>query len=268
MPKKKTKKTKNYGYKQNPFNPKNHIFGSILSPVPFEEINPTGDWTHDLPIPEAQNLNGIEPFACVTFTTLNCVEILIKKKYGLDRNYSDRFLAAISGTKEGGNTPDQVCEWLRKAGVVPQDVWPFNPDIDSFEKFYSPVPPKLIELARDFLAEWDFKYEDVPDDNQSILKALKCSPLGLSVTAWFERGSKYYKPEGMDDNHFTTLVKAESGDYKRVFDSYADGEGDPYLKDYEWETKHNAIKRFYISKKEQKKQTWWEWLLSFLSNWS
>src|SRR3990167_7143459 len=196
----KTKKLKNYGYKADSPKKENYVFGSLLSPVPFEEINPSADWTSDLPVTEAQNLNGIEPYACVTFTTLNCVEILIKKKYGLVRNYSDRFLAAVSGTKEGGNTPNQVCEFLRKLGVVPEELLPFGPDIDSFDKFYAPISPKLYELAREFLAEWDFKYEDVPDDNQAILKALKCSPLVLAVTAWFERGSKYYKPDGMSDN--------------------------------------------------------------------
>src|SRR3990167_265905 len=259
----KTKKLKNYGYKPNVPKKENYVFGSIFSPVPFEEINPSGDWTSDLPVTEAQNLNLIEPYACVTFTILNCIEILIKKKYGLDRNYSDRFLAAVSDTKEGGNTPDQVCEFLRKIGVVPEELLPFSSDIDSFDKYYAPISPKLYELARDFLTEWDFKYEDVPDNNQAILKALKCSPLGLAVTAWFQRGSKYYKPEKWPDNHFTTLIKAESGDYKRVFDSYADGEGDPYLKDVEWETPHSAIKRFYIKKKVQKK-TLWQIILEFI----
>ena len=264
MSRAKTKKLKQYGYKPDAPKKENYVFGSILSPVPFEEINPSGDWTADLPIPELQN-KGFETWSCVTHTVLNCVEILIKKKYGLDRNYSERFLAAVSGTEEGGNTPNQVCEFLRKIGVVPEELLPFGPDINTFEKFYAPISPKLYELAREFLAEWDFKYEDVPDDNEAILKALKCSPLGLAVTAWFERGSKYYKPEGMSDNHFTTLIKAESGNYKRVFDSYADGEGDPFLKDIDWETPSSAIKRFYIKKKDTQKKTFWQKLMELLS---
>src|SRR3990167_2500845 len=215
----------------------------------MEEINPSGDWSDYLPVRERQNLNGIETYACVTFTTLSCIEILIRQQYGLERNYSDRFLAMVSGTKEGGNTPNTVAEFLRKVGVVGEEVWPFSPDINTFENFYGPIPPKLYELAKEFNDEWDFKHENVPSDNEAIAKALKCSPLGLSVAAWSQRDGMYFQPQGMPDNHFTTLITVRPNGYKRVFDSYADGEGDPFLKDYEWNTTHMAIKRFYIKKK-------------------
>ena len=249
--KKRTKKLKNYGFRIDKIKPQDYIFGSLLSPVPFEEINPSGDWTSDLPVTELQKLNGIEPFSCVSHTILTCCEILIKKKYGLVRNYSDRFLAAVSGTKDGGNSPQVVCEFLRKIGVVPEELWPFGPDIDSFDKFYAPIPPKLYELAREFNEEWEFKHEFVPSTDETIEKALKCSPLGISVCAWFPRGEMYYRPDGIQDNHFTTLIMAKNGQFKRVFDSY-----DSFIKDYEWDTKHSAIKRFYIKRKEQKKVCW------------
>ena len=141
-------KLRNYGLKINPITPDNHIFGS--GAVPFEIIRPDGDWTNSLVQKEFQNLNQIEPYACVAFTILNCVEILIKEKYGEERNYSDRFLAAVSGTKEGGNDPHIVCEFLRKVGVVLQEIWPFDETITTFEKFYEPLPPKLYELAQEF----------------------------------------------------------------------------------------------------------------------
>lgn len=258
-----------YGFKLDEFKEQDYVFGASL---PFEEINPKGDWLDFLPVREEQNLNGIETYACVTFTTLNAIEMLIKAKYGLERNYSDRFLAAISGTKEGGNTPNAVAEFLRKVGVVGQLVWPFSPDINTFEKFYSPVPPKLYELAKEFNNEWEFKHENVPSDNEAIEKALKCSPLGISVVAWNERNGKYFQPQGMSDNHFTTLISVRNGDYKRVFDSYADGAGDPFLKDYEWNTTHSAIKRFYIKKKldevtEYKKTNWFMDILRHLTFW-
>jgi len=255
------KKLRNYGFRIDSIKESDYIFGGGM--VPMEILQEDGDWTPYLPQFEAQNLNGIEPYACVSFTILNAIEILIFKKYGIRENFSDRFLAIVSGTKEGGNSPQVVCEFLRKLGVCNETDLPFSPDINTFDKFYSLIAPKLYELAREIFAKYDFKHEIVPSTDEAILKALKCSPLGLSVSAWWERGSKYYKPDGMTDNHFTTLIKAKSNDYKRVFDSYADGIGDPYLKDYEWNTKHSVIKRFWIQKKEVKKLSWFQRLWSF-----
>jgi len=243
-------KNKKYGLLIEKPKEEDYIFGA--SPLTYEELQPDGNWTEFLPYKEIQNLNGIEPFACVSFTILNCLEILIKRKYGIDTNWSDRFLAAISGTGAGGNSPNAVSEFLRKLGVVPQEVWPFNEKVKSFEDFYSPIPDEIYTLAKDFLAEYDFKYEFVPVNNDSIAKALKTSPLLLAVSAWYLKDSGiYFKPDGVEDNHATTLVAIKEGEYKRVFDSYADGEGDPYLKEYDWNASHAVIMRFHIAKKEE-----------------
>ena len=213
-----------------------------FSLVPKEVLQKDRDWTAYLPIKEFQDINNIEPYACVAFTVLNCVEILIKRKYGEDVNYSDRFLAAVSGTKEGGNSPQTVCEFLRKVGVVPQELWPFNKSIDSFKKFYTPLPPKLYELAKEFNEKWDFKHEYV--DGKDIDDALLYSPLLISVYAWIKEGSLYVKPRGKKDNHATTYVR-RTVDSRVVFDSY-----DADLKDVDLNALPMVAKRFWIKKKE------------------
>lgn len=235
---------KNYGLKLDTPSPEHYVFG-FASNVPMTPIQMDGDWTPYLPVKEFQNLNTIEPYACVTFTILNCIEILIKKQYGEERNYSDRFLAAVSGTSEGGNSPQVVCEFLRKMGVVSQDIYPFDKDIDTFEKFYAPIPDVLYDLAKEFTEEWDFKHEFVEPTPASITRALKCSPLLVSVPAWFEREGKYYRPQGFIDNHATTMMYEREGDFRRVFDSY----DTPHIKDVEWTTIPMVIKRFYIQKR-------------------
>lgn len=240
-----------YGFKLDVPKPEDYVLGGFMA-LPKEVLQPDKNWQDFLPVKEYQNLNNIEPYACVTFTILNAIEILIKRKYGLDRNYSDRFLAAMSGTREGGNSPNSVAQYLHSEGVVLQEVWPFDQNIDSFEKFYSPVPPELIELAKEFLNEFDFKYEKVPSNPESISEALTYSPLLISVSAWFERDGKYYKPEGFIDNHATTLIYERENDFRRVFDSYADNEDDPALKDLEWQALPMQAMRFFISKKEKK----------------
>ncbi len=243
----------NYGFILDELDERDFVFGSAL---PFEELQPDGDWTEFLPQREYQNLHGVEPYACVAFTILNCVEILIYRKYGIKRNYSDRFLAAISGTKTGGNSPRVVAKALQKKGVPLQDVWPFNQDINTFEKYYETLPQEVKDIAKEFFNEWDFRYEKVPFS--LISKALKCSPLLFSVYAWIRNGKGlYYKPEGARDIHATTHFKEEDGVYRRMFDSYADGEGDPAVKDYDWNSKPEAVMRFWIGKRTSKGHSNW-----------
>ena len=124
-------KIKNFGLKIDYPKASDYVLGGI-SPVPKENLQPDKDWTLFLPDTEKQN-KGFETYACVSFTILNCVEMLILRKYGIKKNYADRFLAAVSGTKDGGNSPQVVCEFLRKIGIVPEELWLF--ESDSFEKF-------------------------------------------------------------------------------------------------------------------------------------
>lgn len=244
----------NYGFKKDVIRVgEDYVFGGLLTKIPQEVLQPDGDWTPYLPKKELQNLNAIEPYACVSFTLLNCIETLIKKQYNEDVNYSDRFLACISGTKEGGNSPNTVSEFLRKIGVVPQEVWPFDETITSFTKFYEKVPPKLYELAREFNEKWEFKHEFVPNNSELIRQALQSSPLGISVPAWYERNGKYYRPDGVEDNHFTTMFKKDT-----VFDSY-----DSVIKELE-PMSHSVIKRFYVRKKLSPLPFWKRWFNYFI----
>lgn len=261
-------KKRNYGLILDQPKPEDYVLGA--SPLALEILQEDKDWTPFLPDKEFQNLNGIEPYACVTFTLLNCIEILIKRQYGEERNYSDRFLAAVSGTKEGGNSPHTVCEFLRKVGVVPQDIWPFDGEVNSFDEFYKPIPPKLYELAKDFNREWSFKHEFVSSNHKEISKALKSSPLLISVAAWFERRGKYYRPEGGIDNHATTMFYEREGEFRRVFDTY----DSPHIKDVEWASIPMTVKRFVIKKKFEKPKVNWAVdmvlpnnLLSYLTRW-
>lgn len=234
-----------YGFIKDEIKEQDHIFGS--GAVPFEVIRPDGDWTDDLPIKEIQNLNQIEPYACVIFTLLNCVETLIYAKYNLVRNYSDRFLATVVDTKGGGCSPQRACEFLRKIGVVPQDIWPFDATVDTEDKFFQKLAPKLYEIALDFKKEWEFLHDYVkPITDENISNALKSSPLMISVPAWSQNDQgKYYRPEGATDNHATTLFCQRPGEFRRVFDSY----DNPYIKDIEWSCTPEMVKRFSLKRK-------------------
>lgn len=240
-------KTKNYGLIIKQKDPTGYVLGS--GQMPYETLQPDGDWQNYLPEKEVQFQNGVEPFACVSYTILNCVEILIKRKYGLTRNYSDRFLAAVSGTGDiRGNDPHAVCEFLRKIGVVPEEIYPFDASVTSYNAFYAPISQELMDIASDFNKEWIFMHEYVPEVHEEITKALKSSPLLISVPAWYKNADGlYFRPQGAIDNHATTLIYERPGEFRRVFDSYEN----PHLKDIEWNTTPMVIKRFHIEKREQ-----------------
>ncbi len=159
-------------------------------------------------------------------------------------NYSDRFLAKISETKDG-NTPAKVAESLRHFGIVEENKWPFSSDIDTFEKFYAEIPADVLEEAKKFLNEYEFLHEYVPTSPESLKQGLKLSPIGIGVPAWFQNEQGlYYRPEGMSDNHFTTLIGYEEGKYWIVFDSYENN-----IKHLDWNINSSVAKRFHIAKK-------------------
>lgn len=247
---------KNYGLKFDEVtDPKAYKFGA--SPVPMEVLQEDGDWSDSLVVKEFQNLNNVEPYACVIFTILTCVEILIKKQYGEERNYSDRFLATVVGTRGEGCSPHEACEFLRKIGVVPQEAWPFDESIDTEDKFFTKLPPKLYEIAKEFNEEWDFKHEDVAPIPEVINLAIKCSPLLVSFAAWFENGGIYFRPQGMKDNHATTMYAQSIRNFRRVFDSY----DSPHIKDLKWDDIPMVIKRFWV-KRRKPVQNWFLDLIS------
>ena len=216
---------------------KDYVLGGFGG-LPKEILCLDKDWTFWLPKKELQ-AEKFETWMCVTFTILNCLEILIRKQYGIEENYSDRFLGIVSGTGEGGNSPHTVAEFLRKLGVPPENIYSFN--AATYEEFYQKIPQEIYDIALEFLNKYEFKHEFV--DGKDIDEAIQYSPLLISVTAWFEKDGIYYRPEGMKDNHATTYVKRNE-DNRLMFDSY-----DSILKKVRLEDLPMTAKRFWIKKK-------------------
>jgi len=160
-------------------------------------------------------------------------------------NFSDRFLAKVSGTNVAGNSANTVSEYLRKVGVPLQERWDFTSDIDTFEKFYSSLPAKLFDYAKsDFLDKYKFNHEYVNPSVENIKQALKFSPICVSVAAWFRIGDIYYKPEGAIDNHWVICYGYDDTQKAwKIFDSYEDN-----LKLYSYNANITVAKRYSIEK--------------------
>ena len=253
----------NHGYIPDTPKDKDFVFGA--SSIPFEILVPDCDWRYWRPVKEIQNVNNIEPYACVIFTILNAIEEIVYRKYGIKLNLCERFLAKVSGTKERrGNSPRNVADFLIKLGVPKEEVWPFANNITSSEEYYANIPDEVYELAKEFNKEFNFAYELVKKED--IPKAMQCSPLGVDVAAWFkDENGIYYRPEGMRSGHFT-LMDFYNEDMKKreVYDSYVD-ENDTVVKELEWDMEHSVIMRFWVEKKKEKKGFCdWNWLTELI----
>src|SRR3990167_4167804 len=150
--------------------------------IPYEERNPSGDWTPWVPIGEKQA--GKEDYMDCTCRSLTS-DIEIQEKFftGKESNYSDRFLAKRSGVTRLGNYLDKVVEQARKDGLVNQSSW--NDTWGTWEEQYAEPTPdemaKLLSEGQEWLSKWDIKYEKIPYDKKSLQYHLKHAPLWLVI---------------------------------------------------------------------------------------
>ena len=242
---KNTKKVKNFGLVIDQPVLGDYILGAVGLPAyaTSNVLEPTGQWDKYIPVSEVQNLFGVEPSACASFGTLNVVEMLEKRKYGIEHNWSDRWLAWNSGTTQVGNSPHKVCEYLRKGGVPLQMDYPTTPDVNTFEKYYVTPSASLITKAREFTNKYDFKHYYVPPTMEAMKYALKFSPLGCSVSAWATNKDDIYYQFGTD-NHWCVIIGFN--DERKawiIFDSYEQN-----IKLYSYEAKPAIVKGMYLGR--------------------
>ena len=107
----------NFGLILSDPKPTDYMFGGETQ-VQGIELQPDGQWKDYLPVGEKQHSVYFDTMACVTFSALNALEILIKRQYGIDINFSDRFTAKMSGTTTNGNYLYKVGDSIRKDGFV------------------------------------------------------------------------------------------------------------------------------------------------------
>src|SRR3990167_1139591 len=252
--------SKNFGLILIPPSETDYVFGD--GRLGDSAINPSGQWDGYLPDYEPQSRPGaFDSFACVTFTTLTCVEIMERRLFGATSNWSDRFLAKMSATDEQrGNTPKTVAETLKAAGCVEEKELPFDITIDSSEKFYATITDNLRTLALAFKAEYSFGYSHVPANAKAIMGALKYSPVLFTVSAWYkDENGLYYRPQGETDGHAVCCYGYEEGKYWKILDSYADNEG-VFLKKVRWDSLPMQCKRFTLFRHVVNESSWSKFL--------
>ena len=256
------KKQQNHGLILDVITPDNYIFGGETK-IEQKSIQPNGDWSKFLPEDELQKRNGIETYNCTVYATLNGIEILANRLYGLLENYSERFVGILAQTS-GGNSPHKVCETIRYiSGLVLEQDLPFDDSLKTVQEYYSPnpLPRKLIEKGREWINKFDFKHEWVflPGEkykHEFMLQALKFSPLGASVYGWnYDEETELYYRENERENHWITIYHAEPGLFWSVFDHY-----DNTHKRLKWNTDFSLAKKYVLEEKCIKSKKWFLWL--------
>lgn len=225
----------------------NYVFGSSLS-AGGAVLQPDGQWDDFLPPDEFQSVGGFDANDCATQGTLNSVETLIRRTLNVERQYSKRFLAVASGTTPQGNDVHKVAETLRKKGVVYEADCP--PTGTTWQQFYAPLSNALYGLALAFVAEFAFGHDYVPCAAPNIKDALRYSPLGFSVYAWWPDNDVnsptfglMIKPPGARDGHWVMCYGYEDGKYWKIFDSY-----DNTHKKVAWSALPQVCKRYTLSR--------------------
>ena len=228
-----------------------------------EVLKPDRDWRDYIPKFEHQYLNGVESMSCVTYGSLAAIETLLEDQFGLeDEDFSDRFTSKLAGTTRTGNNPHKVAETIRKYGVIPEEYWPFDKSITTWEKYFASIPSDLKVFGRSWLKKWKFGHEwvitpstDFEDKPDLLWDALQYSPVGVSVFGWAHEDGVYYK-NGLRDNHWCLLVYMDKN-YYYVLDTY-----EPFIKRLDRKYDFGFAKRYSLSRKES--VNWFQRFINWL----
>lgn len=265
----KKNKIVNHGFQPDVITPDQWVLGSAEQ-FAGDVLQPGGQWDNYLPTVELQHKFGVETSGCVSFGTLNAIEILLNRTLGLKTNFSDRWLAWNSGTTMAGNTPQKVSESLRKEGTPKEEVWPFE-NVSSFDDFYKEPPTETFKFAREFIENYEFNHDwvfhsgSLPEKQNHLREALKYSPVGVSVVAWVKGGDGLYtKNIGQTDTHWCVCYGYVEGKYWKIFDHY-----DQTHKKLAWDYDFGYAKRYSIKKRTTplKPYNWFTSMIKKLFSW-
>ncbi len=192
--------------------------------LPYEVINENGDWKDYLPKGEIQaKMFTFDTQSCVSFSAINTIEAQLKKLTGKEFNFSDRFLAIMSGTTKQGNSFVNVEDAIRKYGLIPEEMLPFGGN--TWEEYHdrSLITDTMLKAGQEFLKKYDIGYEFQTEDFDVQLKQ---SPLQVAIpktpqhailmpnkTHFFDSYEPFYKKQNKDIAYgFKLVIKEKTGD--------------------------------------------------------
>lgn len=179
---------------------------------------------------------------CVTWSALNCIETILKCKYGETWNFSDRFTAKMSGTTKNGNTCSAVADSIRNDGLVEQSDYPSK--ANSWDEFYKEIPDDIKKKGKNFLEFYDINFKYIFKDE--LTEAIKRGPVQMIVHAWDDtkKDGEIYQRTSKRPNHGVEGFN-DMGNCYEVYDHYRDT-----TKKISKDFNISAIYQYYITKKK------------------
>ncbi len=213
----------NFGFVEGLIDATHYVLGRN-SKLPNLELQPNGQWDRFLPRYEYQD-DDYETSGCTVWGWQNLIETLYRRIYNIEPNYSERFTYIRAGVTLNGASPHEVAECIRKEGLLDAADLPHP---QTYQEFRDPrsVTAKMLVKAQNwlvrhsFLHEWLWYEPQTKEARTAILKAaLKYSPIGVSVTAWYKGADGTYIDMGLPNNHWCIIYGWQKKGWK-VFDSY------------------------------------------------
>jgi hypothetical protein len=175
--------------------------------------------------------------------------------------FSDAFIAILSGTTERGNSLKAPLEAIRQHGLIPKRMLPLEPWM-TWKDYHdrSRITGSMHALGEDFKARFPMNYEKVFETDYP--KLLKEDLLVVGGYAWPDPVDGVYPRVGFAPNHCFDLVEKLEDPYA-AFDNYLDTDGD-FLKklasDYDM---LDYGYRIYVRKEIVRRKNWLLELLGF-----
>lgn len=216
----------NYGLLEELRGVTDYLFGE--NKVPFIPYLEDGNWEKYLPEYENQTTKiGEETSGCTVWGTQNQIETMAKFLFKDEPNYSERFTYLnVPIDPQHGSDPQKVYDCIRKYGLVDDRYLPMTKTLAEYLDT-SDLNDGLYDKGAKWLEQNELKHEWLwassatrPRDYIDVLrKALQTSPIGVSVSAWYEENGVYVS-YGNVNNHWCMLYKIDEEGYPWVFDSY------------------------------------------------
>lgn len=216
---------RDFGYIEPEIKDEDYVLGAFTK-LPKIELQKDGNWYPFLPRYEPQFNENFDSYGCTVWGTQNIIETFLKRLTGKEPNFSERFTYILAGIRPPGSDPHKVAEVVREFGLIEDRELPFTARYDEFLK-PEPMTADLLDKGQRFLKDFSFGHEYVFKNETDGFKrlslmreALKYSPLGVSVTAWFENERGEFEDQGQPNNHWCVLFRIDEFDRPWIFDSY------------------------------------------------
>lgn len=199
-------------------------------------LNPERDWKKYTSRAERQYVPGFDTLSCTTFSALNDLEIIgnckIEKKLFSDDNinwlkengyfddngmlnFSDRFIAILSGTTMLGNDVISVGNAIIKYGLIPEKDLPIGGS--SWNEYMDPknISPAMLKKGKEFRSrflpgyEWVWFSNDATFDQNEVdalQEALLYAPVQIGIPS--------------PSTHATTMIAIQPVTSYDVYDHY------------------------------------------------